>query len=352
MEVDYQIIKRFLDGDGQKEDQTKILSWFSNFQAEGNLRKGYLRYWNKELSGDLNIEGYDSDKVLGKIYHAIKLEESRSTIKRKAINRVINTITRVAAVLFIPLTIFLLINKERYIETKADVTYSEIYAPLGTRTMFYLPDGSSGYLNGGSTLKFPTAFIGESREVDLKGEAYFDVLSNPEKPFIVYGENVNVVAHGTSFNVEAFPEDNTNKVTLVKGQVEVLGKKNGQIQKLGTLEPNQMCIYDKRTSFYKFMDVDADKIIAWKEGKLVFINEPLEEVIKELNRRYNINMIIKDSKLKEYTYLATFEDESLDEVIKLLKLSAPIEVKDFGRKRKPDGAFEKRVIELYYKPNI
>ncbi len=352
MEVDYQIIKRFLDGDGQKGDQAKILSWFPDLQTEGDLRNGYLRYWDEGLSGSLDTEGYDPDKMLGEIYHAIKLKESITATKRKAVRRVIDTITKVAAVLFIPLTVFLLTNKERYIDSKADVTFSEIYSPLGTRTMFYLPDGSSGYLNGGSALKFPTTFTGKTREVDLKGEAYFDVLSNPRKPFIVCGENINVVARGTSFNVEVYPEDTKNKVTLVKGKVDVIGKKDGQLHGLGTLEPNQMCIYDKITSSYKFMSVDADKIIAWKEGKLIFINEPLGEVIKELNRRYNINIIIKGTELKEYTYLATFEDESLDEVIKLLKLSAPIEVKDLGRERKPDGTFEKRVIELYYKPDI
>lgn len=352
MKVDYKIIKHFLNGIEEKENQTKILSWFTDFQADRNLRQEYLRYWNEELTGDLNIEDYDSEKILGKIYHTIQLEESKSAIRRKTTGKIISIITKVAAVLFIPLTIFIFLNRERYFETKANVTYSEIYSPLGTRTMFYLPDGSSGYLNGGSTIKFPTTFIGNTRDVNLIGEAYFDVVSNPKKPFNVNCKNITVVAHGTSFNVESFPEDKTNKVTLEKGKVEVLVKKNGQIQKLGTLNPNQMCVYNENTSSYQIIDTDADKVIAWKEGKLVFINDPFEDVINKLNRRYNINMIIKDSKLKEYTYLATFEDESLDEVIKLLQLSAPIEVKNLGRKRKPDGAFEKRVVELYYKPNF
>ena len=351
MEVDYQVIKRYLDGNTQQGDKEKILSWFSSCHAEGSLREEYYRYWNEELSNSLIIKGYDSNKVLGNIYHRIKLEESGSKVKRKVINRFINTITRVAAVLFIPLSIFLLLNRENLMPTTDNIVYSEMYSPLGTRTMFYLPDGSSGCLNGGSTLRFPTKFEKDTRKVDLEGEAYFDVLSNSEKPFVVSGSNIKVIAHGTSFNVEAYPEDKINRVTLAEGKVEVLGEKDGIMQKLGTLTPGQMCVFNQTNSRCKFIQVNADNIIAWKDGKLIFKNDPLWKVVIKLNRRYNINMVIKDEQLKTHPYLATFEDESLDEVINLLKLSAPIEVKDLGRKSNQEGTFEKRIIELYYKNN-
>jgi ferric-dicitrate binding protein FerR (iron transport regulator) len=216
--------------------------------------------------------------------------------------------------------------------------------------MFYLPDGSTGYLNSGSHLKFPAEFKGKSRKVELKGEAYFDVLSNPRKPFIVSGTSINVIAHGTSFNVMAFPEDKINQVTLVSGEVKIQGKRDGHIQNIGILKPDQMCIYDESSSFYRFVPVDANRIVAWKAGKLIFRDEPFEEVVKRLNRRYNTNMVIKDEKLKSYKYLATFEDETLDEVIKLIKISAPIEVRELAREKNQDGTFDKRTIEFYYKP--
>ena len=80
-------------------------------------------------------------------------------------------------------------QRKRIFTTPAETAYSEIYSPLGTRTMFYLPDGSSGWLNGGSYLEFPAEFRGKSREVFLKGEAYFDVVTDPKKPFVVKGEH-------------------------------------------------------------------------------------------------------------------------------------------------------------------
>ncbi len=348
MEVDFQLIKRYLDGTGKDGDKEIIINWFSNFQAEGNLRKQYHRYWS-ELAHKLDIEGYDGSGILGRIYHEIKLEESRSLPRKKPMIRIINNIARVAAVLFIPLIAFVYLNRGNFMPTGTEIAYSEIYSPLGTRTMFYLPDGSKGWLNGGSYLEFPTEFEGKSREIMLRGEAYFDVKSDPKKPFIVSGDNIEIVAYGTSFNVLAYPDDQFIKVTLVSGSIKVLGKQNDRIRNFGTIKPDQMCVYDRSTSSCLIKQINVSKNISWKEGKLTFSDDPFNEVIKKINRWYNVNIIIKDEILESYIYMATFEDETLDEVLKLLMLSAPINYKDIGRERREDGTFEKRKIELYYK---
>jgi ferric-dicitrate binding protein FerR (iron transport regulator) len=192
-------------------------------------------------------------------------------------------------------------------------------------------------------------FKGKSREVALNGEAYFDVISNPQKPFVVSGKNIRVVAYGTSFNVEAYPEDQMNKVTLVKGKVEVFGEKDNKTRSLGLLTPGEMCVFNSEQSSAEFVRVDASKITSWKDGKLVFINEPFSEVVKKLDRRYSVNIVIKDERLKDYSYLATFEDETLDEALNLLKLSAPIKIKEREREKKPDGSYGERTIEFYFK---
>ena len=264
--------------------------------------------------------------------------------------RAVNIISRVAAILFIPVVLFLWIYKIDTVPGKEEIAYSELYSPLGTRTQFYLPDGSSGWLNGGSYLKFPLSFRGKSREVMLRGEAYFEILSDPKKPFVVNGDNFEVVAHGTSFNVRAYPNDDIVTVTLVQGNIDVSGIKDGRRRKISITESGYMCSYDLNTLACKTARVDVDKITAWKDGRLVFRDESFEEVVKKINRWYNVKMIIKDKELESYTYLATFEDETLDEVLKLLKLSAPIDYKDLGRKVRKDGTFEKRIIELYFNP--
>lgn len=351
MKVEPHIIRRYLDGTGKKGDREKIISWFSGLQTDAELRQVYKNYWNK-IPDALIVEGYDEEKILGKIYHQIKIKESKpqtKPAKQKITQRVITILTRVAAVLFIPLTIFILLNKDRLPSTDSGVAWSEIIAPMGTRTKFSLPDGSTGYLNAGSSIRFATVFKEKSREVSLNGEAYFDVISNPHKPFVVSGKNIRVAAYGTAFNVEAYPEDQTSEVTLVKGKVEIFGEKNDKVQSLGILDPGEMCVFNNAESSSKFIRVDVSKITSWRDGKLVFINEPFSEVVKKLNRKYSVNIVIKDERLKHYSYLATFEDESLEEVLNLLRLSAPIEISEHEREKKPDGSFGERIIEFYFK---
>lgn len=349
MEVDLDLIRRYLEGNGKKGDKEIISMWFSDIKNESDLRKYYHRNW-EEMDRRQNNEGYDGFIILGRIYHEIKLEESRTLPQKRRMTRIINIVSKVAAVLFIPLITFLFIYRNNFIADAGEIAYSEIYSPPGTRTMFYLPDGSNGWLNSGSYLKFPTEFKRKSREVALRGEAYFDVISNAKKPFVVSGTNIEVVAFGTSFNVLAYPEEQVVNVTLVNGSIKVSGKQDGKVQYFKTLKPDQMCVYDLSNSSCLIKPVDAKKIISWKEGKLTFTNESFLEVVRKINRWYNVNIIIEDEILESYTYLATFEDETLDEVLKLLTLSAPIGYKDLGRERRADGTFEKREIKLYYKP--
>jgi len=349
MKVDFQIIKRYLEGNEKDGDKEKILNWFSDLRYEGELRKQYHSYWN-ELVEIPDFKGYDGSMILDKIYHKIKLEESGKLQEKRTLTRFINIISRVAAILFIPLITFLFIQRNNLMPPTNEIPYSEIYSPLGTRTMFYLPDGSNGWLNGGSYLEFLSEFKGKSRKVSLRGEAYFNVKSDQKRPFIVSGKNFEVVAFGTSFNIAAYPDDQLVNVTLVTGNIKVSGIHDGKIQNFGSLKPDQMCIYDLSSLSHKIIPVNANKVISWKEGKLTFRNEPFKEVVKKINRWYNVDIIIKDKILESYIYMATFEDETLDEALKLLKLSAPIEYKDIGRERREDGTFEKRKIELYYKP--
>jgi transmembrane sensor len=349
MNVDLQVINRFLDGHEQEGDKELILEWFSDISAEYDLRRKYKTYWDEMVSKQ-DLEGYDGEKILDRIYHQIKLKESHLQPRNKGLIRFVNMVTKVAAVLFIPLMAYAFLTRDHKMLADNQMASSEIYSPPGTRTMFYLPDGSKGWLNGGSYLEFPTEFKGRSREVVLKGEAYFEVRANKRKPFIVSGSHITVAAHGTSFSVMAFPEEEVCEVTLATGSIKVWGKKNGINQNARMLQSDQMYIYDLSTSTSRVVAVDAAQIICWKEGKLVFKNDSLEEVIKRLNRWYNVNIIIMDESLKSYVYLATFEDETLDEVLKLLEYSAPIRYKDLGRKRNEDGTFTKRKIELYYNP--
>ena len=346
--IDDKILKRYLAGEGAKEDKELIIDWFSSLSEESSLRKASFPVWDNP-EHELFLPEEKAEILLDRINHKIRLSEEPVRREKTTIVRYLRYLSKIAVLLFIPLVIYIWTLRDKIIASDGELVYSEIQCLPGSRTMFNLPDGSRGWLNGGSTLEFPLEFKGKTREIRLSGEAFFEVESNPKIPFIVTGEHIQVKAYGTSFNVTAYPEDELNEVTLVVGSLMVLGIKNEQKQNFGKLDPGQMCSYDLVSSSYQIKTADVEKAISWKSGKLVFRDDSFKEVVKKCNRWYHVNIDLKDKELEKYTYVGTFQDETLDEVLKLLTLTAPIEYKDLGRKRKEDGTFEKRKIELRLK---
>lgn len=346
--IDIEVLLRYLKGYGSDEDENTIQQWLDNAETEHELNQESLRFWDG-INPDLKIQGYSGDNILDRMHHKIKIEEGTFMDKTKPKISFIDYLTRMAAILVIPLIIASLCFYSKNRSFRDAVSWAEIHAPYGTRTDFRLPDGSTGWLNGGSSLKYPTQFIGKSRDVELKGEAYFDVISNQKKPFIVSTGNINVKATGTSFNVMAYADEQIIEVTLKNGQIEVLKKEGDITTSMGVLKPDESFIYNSLSGSGKIESLNSADRLSWLDGKLTFKYESFEEVIRKLNRWYNVNIVIKDESLESYIYYGTFQNETLDEVLKLIQYTAPIRYRDFERKRGSDGTFEKRRIEIYSK---
>ena len=346
--IDIRLLQRYLEGRGDKNEKQQIEEWFSDLWTGEELRKFSKNRWN-DLPKDISLPDYDEDRLHDRIHHILRLEDAAAN-KERTITRLGMIITRIAAVLFIPLALFTLLNWRGNIdEMKQAESYAEIFSPFGARTSFMLPDGSSGWLNWGSTMSFPTKFKEKNRIVELKGEAFFNVIENPEKPFTILTNKMKVKAYGTSFNVMAFPEDQTMEVTLETGAIEVFGMDDFDREKsMGVMVPGERGVLNKGTSIFKRDLVQVDQYTSWKEGKLVFRNDPMIHVVKKINRWYNVNIIIRDHRLESYVYRATFVDETLDEVLKIFQRTSPIVTKEMGREKLPDGTYGKRTIELYY----
>jgi len=350
MEINYQIIERYLDGKGAEQERAQIINWFRDLMAEKELREKSRQYWDT-IQENISDDKYDESAVLGRIYREIKLQETRERSRHKRIIRVANFFAKVAAVLFIPLLILYISKDDNRKIPDSEITYTEIYSPLGSRTMFYLPDGSKGWLNGGSFLKYQEGFPGKTRSVSLRGEAFFDVKTDPKKPFIVSGKNLNIVARGTSFNVLAWDEIPETEIILVNGKVDITAYRREGQKYISSLAPGELLHYQPESDGSYIQKVDVDKYVSWTKGRLVFRDDPFTDVVKRINRWYNVNIVIKDKILESYKYVATFQDETLDEVLKMLAISAPLNYRNIPRKQLSDGTFEKRTIELYYNPH-
>ena len=201
------------------------------------------------------------------------------------------------------------------------------------------------------SLKFPIEFANNERKVILNGEGYFNVIRNPRKAFIVSTKNYQVRALGTSFNVMAYSDLNSwQEVTLESGKVRIEKiKLDGTSAKVIDLKPGQHTRLDNNSNTVKITNDEAVKYTAWKDGKLIFRNDPLERVIMNLERYFNIEIEVEDEQLFKYHFHATFEEETLFETLRLLKLSSAIDYKIFAREKYKDGSFKKRKIVLFQK---
>jgi len=307
------------------------------------------RYFREE-------ENADDDEKFSALFDKIQQKINSENWKNKTVNPrtsvFLTWLTRAAAILLLPVLAFLFYtlseNAEIKIEsaqvTNLPVDSLEIIAPIGSRTVVQLTDGSEVHLNYGSRLKYPQTFTGDSREVRLTGEGYFDVAHNPEKPFIVKTGKLNVKALGTAFNVWAYPENDAVQTTLVNGKVVLESvEKEGIIKTICPMTPGQHVNCNVKTGTVSSSEGNIEKYIAWKEGKLIFDETTILEVAEKLGRMFNVSIEVDDN-IKDYTYTVTFEDEPLFQILELMTVATPVRYKALPRKKLQDDTFSKQKI--------
>jgi len=336
------IIVRYLSGSTDKEEQIKLGKWISDSTENRKYFEQLKNIWDTTDTQYLS-ETINTDQALESVLHRIS---GTSSLKKLWIYW-----GKFAAILLLPLIIgniiFLSLNPIKTASSSSPV-YSEVFATFGTRTALKLVDGSLVWLNSGSSLKYPDRFDGNQREVFLSGEAYFEVSSNTSKPFVVKTTDLTIKATGTKFNVYGYNSDSKSEITLVEGKVLVDElDTTGLINRESELNPNQHLIFNKSTKIVTINDEDTYKYIAWKDGKLIFRNEPLSEVVKKIGQVFNVDIELQGSALQDYRYRATFEDESLAEILKLLEISSPISYNEIKRTPLPDGSFPKKKIIIF-----
>lgn len=255
---------------------------------------------------------------------------------------------RAAAILILPLiavSVFYY-NKQKVDHVQVAQVTNTVETPLGMRSSLILPDSTKVWLNAGSKISFPVVFSNEKRLVSLSGEAYFEVKKNKKWPFVVATKNISVLVTGTTFNCNAYPENDQIQTVLVEGEVTIA---NSSATALKSLNPGELAVYNKKDGQITKKKTDLQKYIAWKNGKLMFRDDKMDKVVEKLERWYNVEFIIADKEIADYVYTATFVDESLDQVLKMLSISAPIRYTISDRKKQSDDTFERAVVKLYKK---
>jgi transmembrane sensor len=334
-----EIIERYLNGISDSDDNVWIEDKFSFGKDDLQLRNHLERDWeNTESKTTLSQE--ELSHLLDRVHHKIHTNAGQ---KRKTLyHRFQDTYTKAAAILLLPLIvaagILFSLNYKTSLQDK--LASSVIHAPLGSRVSFSLPDGTKGWLNSGSSLSYSLPFV-NNRNVALQGEAWFDVTHDAERPFEIKTANSTVQVLGTSFYLSAYNNEHYVEVVLQNGKVKFTDNSN---TKEVTLLPSERLVF--RDGEVAVTAADPTKYKAWTEGKLVFRGDDMAEVARRIERWYNIKVELADKDLEQFSFRATFEDDSLEEVLQLLSMTSPIGYQIIPRKLNSDGTVEKERVIL------
>lgn len=306
------LFKKYLNGTCTPEEYAKVLEIISNSGSDQVL-DGFLKdNWE---AIEAKAEETQNVDLLGRIHHQIALKENKTSQKRIHLYKLG---LQIAAILIVGLVVTsaLVFNYARQ-SVFQDVT-QHFSTPAGAIANFQLPDGSKVWLNSGSEITYSGNFK-KDRSIQLKGEAYFDVVKSGEI-FQIATEYGNIKVLGTAFDVKAYSEDNF-VTTLERGSLEVSNVSGKEKQ---ILTPGNQSFFDENNRI-KVKEVDIREFISWKDGKLMFVRKSLSEVVEMLERWYNVKIELESTETKELWFTGTIEKETISEVLELIKTTIPIE---------------------------
>lgn len=209
------------------------------------------------------------------------------------------------------------------------IRYNNLSVPVGGEYQLVLSDGTKVWLNSKSSLKYPVKFIGKERRIFLNGEAYFEVAHNKEKPFIVETNDINLRVLGTSFNVSAYTSEDKVVTTLVNGSVQLAYR---DVSKKTILKPSYQSVYSKENKKVEIAKVDTYAYTSWKEGRIVFRDNTLDEILLRLGRWYDFEVVYVDKELREMKFFVNVNRyKRIGEVLEKLEKTRGVEFEIKGK---------------------
>lgn len=210
-----------------------------------------------------------------------------------------------------------------------------IQTPKGGKYQVRLPDGSKVWLNSATTLSYPTTFTGTERKVILKGEAYFEVAPNKNVPFRVESDDQVVEVLGTHFNINSYDDEDFTKTTLIEGSVKVILNSRTEISsRTRFLKPGEQSLTNASRAGIRIENADTEKAIAWKNGYFKFKNTPIKEIMREVERWYDVELVYEGKiPTDEFTGFIS-NDVKISAVLKIMEESGGVKFSVKGKKLK------------------
>ena len=315
----------FKKGTETENNRQEMLALFHKPENEFDVKEILF----ERLMAEQNISSVmpDTEPMFYRLWKKIEREQRRQLNQK----RYLTYWYRIAAVLLLGLLFGAFITLLR--RTQVEPAYYAACSPKGSVSQIIMPDSTIVFLNAGSYVRYSMEGKNKMREVYLDGEAWFDVTKNTKKPFIVHTSFYDVRVTGTQFNVKAYESDNELTTTLEKGQILIQSTKKFRLAKDIVVKPGEQVILNKNSKEILLKEVKNTKwFTSWRDNKLIFVNMNLKDLVVLLERKYGIDIEVKDSEILKLHFDGTIKNETAIEFLDIIKHALPIDYRIVGQK--------------------
>ena len=325
-----ELLHRLIAGTTTEEENRQLMEWFRQCASKEEFFMLFETAWKEspdEMPRDVQ------ERMYRRLSRELDEKKTKTILLRSRFSwKVWPQIAVACIIIVLGLVNYRMNDKQKQLSTQNFTVLAE----KGQRAFITLPDSTKVWLNSDTKISYPADYGLKERNVTLVGEAYFEVAKNPDKRFIVEAKGMQVEALGTSFNVNAYQNDNKIIASLLSGSVRVSYDRHVAI-----LKPHESVKVDLlNRSFSRYKDESMQNIALWRKNEITFDGEPLEEITHIMSRLYNTTICIEDESLKKVCYIGTIRNNNLENFIDIINLTTPVVYENKGdtvflRKRVP-----------------
>lgn len=326
-----ELLNKKLSGEISLPEQRELTQLAENMDKEQTLLNIFGDFVDTRFALENDMTEQETEEIVNRLAKKLKTTKTQTEVRHVIHNNRTIRFLAIAASLIIICSISILYFYTPYSKTKSQ---NIVATKKGSKTNLVLPDGTQVWINADTKLTYDKTFGEQTREINLSGEAYFDVVKDKEHPFIVHTNTIDVKALGTAFNVRCYTDESNAQATLLRGAIEV-SLTNDHGRKI-VLKPNEKVVVQNQVQAVnkkynrsqlileqtKSSDGDSSTLdVQWMQNRLAFDQNTLEDIAVSLERWYNIKVVIRNPSLKERRISGVFEDKSLQRVMEALKLA-------------------------------
>lgn len=318
----------YLSGEHEPEQHNELLQWVNASDKNKEYFRNMQEVWFAAVATNPHTRFDKGTAYTRFLAHTGSLRKQNSSKKSFFPMRRVMYAAAIVSLVLIISSLSYWQGSERVKTKFADMV---VEAPLGSKTKMYLPDGTLVWLNAASRITYSQGFGVNDRSIHLVGEGYFEVTRNERLPFIVRTDELHVNVLGTKFNFNNYPDEQEASVALLEGKVQVTNiiKSNEK----ATLLPDQKVFLNKTTGEMRVSKANSSHSSEWTSGYLFFDEELLPDIIKELERSYNVKITLADRSLESYRFYGKFSrmEDTLEDILDMLSSTNKIQYKINGR---------------------